>query len=37
MQISRMVVVYDVKIGQLGRKNLAVRFDKYQIGRGENN
>ena len=27
MQISRMVLVCDVKIGQLGRKNLAVRFN----------
>jgi hypothetical protein len=26
MQISRMALVYDVKISQLGRKNLAVRF-----------
>jgi hypothetical protein len=37
MQISRMALVYDVKISQLGRKNLAVRFDTYQIGGGENN
>jgi hypothetical protein len=34
LQISRVVLVYDVKIGQLGRKNLAVRFDMYQIGGG---
>ena len=27
MQISRMVLVCDVKISQLGRKNLAVRFN----------
>jgi hypothetical protein len=31
MQISRMALVYDVKISQLGRKNLAVRFDTYQM------
>jgi hypothetical protein len=37
MQISRVVLGYDVKISQLGRKNLAVRFDTYQIGGGENN
>jgi hypothetical protein len=37
MQISRVVLVYDVKIGQVGRKNLAVRFGTYQIGGGENN
>jgi hypothetical protein len=37
MQISRMALVYDAKISQLGRKNLAVRFDTYQIGGGENN
>jgi hypothetical protein len=42
-QISRVVLVYDVKINQLGRKNLvgrknlAGRFDMYQIGGGENN
>jgi hypothetical protein len=30
MQISRVVLVYDVKINQLGRKNLAVRFDLDQ-------
>ena len=30
MQISRMVLVYDVKISQRGRKNLAVRFDLDQ-------
>jgi hypothetical protein len=34
MQISRVVLVYDVKISQLGRKNLAVRFDTDQIGGG---
>jgi hypothetical protein len=34
MQISRVLLVYDVKISQLGRKNLAVRFDTYQIGGG---
>ena len=34
MQISRVLLVYDVKISQLGRKNLAVRFDMYQIGGG---
>jgi hypothetical protein len=33
----RVVLVYDVKISQLGRKNLAVRFDTDQIGGGENN
>ena len=27
MQISRMVLVCDVKISQLGRKNRAVRFN----------
>ena len=27
MQISSVVLVYDVKISQLGRKNLAVRFN----------
>jgi hypothetical protein len=27
MQISRMVLVYDVKISQLGRKNLVIRFN----------
>src|SRR6476620_5244036 len=27
MQVSRMVLVCDVRIGQLGRKNLAVRFN----------
>jgi hypothetical protein len=37
MQISRVLLVYDVKISQLGRKNLAVRFDMYQIGGGKNN
>jgi hypothetical protein len=37
MQISRMLLVFDVRISQLGRKNLAVRFDTYQIGGGENN
>jgi hypothetical protein len=37
MQISRVVLGYDVKISQLGRKNLAVRCDTYQIGGGENN
>jgi hypothetical protein len=37
MQISRVLLVYDVKISQLGRKNLAVRFDTYQIGGGVNN
>jgi hypothetical protein len=37
MQISRALLVYDVKISQLGRKNLAVRFDTYQIGGGANN
>jgi hypothetical protein len=36
MQISRVLLVCDVKISQVGRKNLAVRFDTYQIG-GENN
>src|SRR5262249_29613629 len=30
MQISRVVLVYDVKINQLGRKNLTVRFDRDQ-------
>src|SRR5262245_29189303 len=37
MQISRVVLVYDVKINQLGRKNLAVRFDIYQIGGSSQN
>jgi hypothetical protein len=37
MQISSMVLVRDVKISQLGRKNLAVRFDTYQIGGGPQN
>jgi hypothetical protein len=36
MQVSRGVLVYDVKKSQLGRKKLAIRFDTYQIG-GENN
>src|SRR5262249_36318273 len=31
MQISRVLLAYDVKISQLGRKNLAVRFDTDQI------
>ena len=42
MQISHGLLVYDVKIGQLGSKNLAVRsknlavrFDIDQIGCGE--
>jgi hypothetical protein len=30
MQISRALLVYDVKMNQLGRKNLAVRFDLDQ-------
>jgi hypothetical protein len=30
MQISRAVLVHDVKKNQLGRKNLAVRFDRDQ-------
>jgi hypothetical protein len=37
MQISRVVLVYDVKINQVGRKNLAVRFDMYQIGGSSKN
>jgi hypothetical protein len=44
MQISRVLLVYNVKINQLGRKNLAVRsknlsvrFDTDQIGGGKNN
>jgi hypothetical protein len=37
MQISRVLLVYDVKISQLGRKNLAARFDMDQIGGGGNN
>jgi len=31
MQISRALLVYDVKMNQLGRKNLAVRFDLDQL------
>jgi hypothetical protein len=31
MQISCVVLVYDVKISQLGRKNLAVRFNLMRI------
>jgi hypothetical protein len=31
MQISRVVLVYDVKLSQLGRKNLAVRFNLILI------
>jgi hypothetical protein len=31
MQISRMVLVYDVKFSQLGRKKLAVRFNLIVI------
>jgi hypothetical protein len=31
MQISRVVVGYDVKLSQLGRKNLAVRFNLIRI------
>ena len=30
MQIPRMLLVYDVKLSQLGRKNLAVRFNLIQ-------
>ena len=30
MQVLRALLVYDVKINQLGRKNLAVRFDLDQ-------
>jgi len=30
MQISRVVLVHDVKMNQPGRKNLAVRFDRDQ-------
>jgi len=44
MQISRALLVYDVKISQLGSKNLArqiqnlaVRFDTDQIGCRRNN
>ena len=31
MQISSVVLVYDVKISQLGRKNLAVRFNLINL------
>jgi hypothetical protein len=31
MQISSMELVYDVEISQLGRKNLAVRFNLIRI------
>jgi hypothetical protein len=34
MQISRMLLVYDVKLSQLGRKNLAVRFNLITRCRG---
>ena len=30
MQVPRMLLVYDVKLSQLGRKNLAVRFNLIQ-------
>src|SRR5262245_690556 len=33
MQISRGVLICDVKINQVGRKNLAVRFDRDQARR----
>jgi len=45
LEISRALLVYDVKISQLGSKNLiynstksknlTVRFDSDQIGRGD--